>query len=47
MVWAPMTPSTKAPSAARNAAWPKQLRTDMSGQPQSRQAMKLAKSVSK
>ena len=43
----PISPSTKAPSAQRSAPMPKPLKTSRSGKPQSRQARKLAKSVSK
>src|SRR5438552_3822587 len=46
-VWPPMIPSTNAPSAPRSAPIAKQLRTLWSGKPQSRQARKLAKSVSR
>src|SRR3954451_2129823 len=42
-----MMPSKNAPSDERSAAIAKQLRTVLSGKPQSRQAMKLAKSVSR
>ena len=44
---APIWPSRNAPSAARSAAIAKQLQIVVSGKPQSRQAMKLAKSVSR
>ena len=46
-VCAPISPSTKAPSRLRSAPMPKTLNTLGSGKPQSRQARKSAKPVSK
>ncbi|MGY4421110.1 hypothetical protein ACVWY2_003559 [Bradyrhizobium sp. JR6.1] len=46
-VRSPITPHTKAPSLESSAPMPKPLNISLSGKPQSRQARKLAKSVSK